>query len=204
MTVLPADEAGLAAAGEALRRGELVVAPTDTVYGVLCRADDPAALGRLRTARQARTADGCTVLTHKPRRLSAVADVPEAAERLMAAFWPGPLTLLLAATAAGDLEPAVTDGVLAVRMPADPVLLRLLDANGPLACSAASPAGHPPPHTAEAAAALPGVSLILDEGVRKRRPSTVVDCTGGRLEVRREGAIPTVEISRLCESATAL
>ena len=187
-----------------LRDGGVLVGPTDTVYGVLADVSQPDAVERLRSVRAAPSSTPPAVLLHNPRFVPAVAAaVPEAAERLMAAYWPGPLSLILRAKA--DLEWALGRhrDVIMLRMPAEPFLLQVLYDVGPLACTAAGVAGSPAPGSAEAARASLGdaVDLYVDGGERAREPSTVVDVTRGGVEVLRSGAVSEGDVAEVVSGA---
>jgi L-threonylcarbamoyladenylate synthase len=200
-TVLRLDDVELQTARQraaaVLNDGGLVVVPTDTVYGVLANPFHPEGANRVFAARQAARTVPLPVVIHNPRQLPALArDVSETAERLMASYWPGPLTLLLRAgeTMAWDLGDDVS--AVAFRMPAEPVVLQILASTGPLACTAASIAGDPPPTTVEEAQAALGeaVDLYIDGGQRAGRASTVVDVSRGGAEVRRVGAVSADDV----------
>ena len=127
--------------------------------------------------------------------------VPDAAVALMDAFWPGPLTLLLAAqpTLAWD-QPA--GAPVAVRMPLHPVALAVLAATGPLAVTAANAAGHDAPSTVDEALEQLGdvAAIVLDAGTLPRgRPSTVVDVTG-EPRIARAGELTVEQIQAACPS----
>jgi len=173
----------------ALRRGELVIVPTETVYGLAADHQNPLALEKLFEAK-GRPRD-------KPIALLAAtfgdlerqgAQWPPAARRLAARFWPGPLTLVLDSPA----------GRLGFRVPDHPVMLALLHAWGRvLAVTSANRSGAPPALTAAAAleALATFVALALDAGPATGGvPSTVVKVTGTQLEILRGGAIPAEEI----------
>jgi L-threonylcarbamoyladenylate synthase len=184
-------------AGEVLEAGSLVVAPTDTVYGVLANAFLPEATQRVFEARGASREAPLPVLVHNPRQLPALArEVPETAERLMASYWPGPLTLLFQATGTLAWDLGEDAGMVAVRMPAEPVVLQIVSAVGPLACTSAGAAGAPAPTTLEQARSELGdyVDLYLDGGPRTGRPSTIVDVSSGGAEVLRVGAISADDV----------
>jgi tRNA threonylcarbamoyl adenosine modification protein (Sua5/YciO/YrdC/YwlC family) len=175
----------------ALRASEVVVMPTDTVYGVVADAFDPRATTALRDAKGLPPAAPLTVLIRSPRQVSGlVSEIPEAADRLMASYWPGPLTLVLPATD-GLTWDIGTRSVVALRMPTDELLLEVISDVGPLVCSAASRPADEPPHTvADARAALgEGVALYVDDGVRDGPWSTIVDLTRDHATVLREGAV---------------
>jgi L-threonylcarbamoyladenylate synthase len=182
--------------GAALREPALVVLPTDTVYAVVADAFDPRATAALRGAKGMAPTAPLTVLIRTPQQAAALAsDVPEAAERLMASYWPGPLTLLLPVNE--DLSWDIgTPTVVAVRMPAESTVLDVVADVGPLACSAAARPADPLPTTAAAArdALGDGVALYVDDGPRDGAVSTVVDLTRDHAVVLREGAVPAADV----------
>jgi L-threonylcarbamoyladenylate synthase len=186
--------AALTAAVDALQTGELVVAPTDTVYAVLADAFDLDATAKLRRLRGTAATSPLTVLLRSPKQLAGlVTEVPLAAERLMAAYWPGPLTLILPDAGAMQWDLGRTDRTVAVRMPLDDIAIELAKAVGPIAFSAAGRAGDPPPVTVEEARAVLGdeVACYLDAGSRSDRAvSTVVDLTRTEPAVLRVGLLP--------------
>lgn len=191
-------EAGVLAAVEALQAGELVVLPTDTVYGVAADAFNPLAVGRLLAAKGRGRDLPTPVLVPNARTLDGLADtVPQQARDLADAFWPGGLTLVLrhAATLAWDLGD--TWGTVAVRVPLDPVALAVLDRTGPLAVSSANRSGMPPATDAAEAASQLGtaVEVYLDGGPSGEPvPSTIVDLTGVTPTVLRLGAVSLEEL----------
>jgi tRNA threonylcarbamoyl adenosine modification protein (Sua5/YciO/YrdC/YwlC family) len=189
---------GITEAVEALRRGELVVLPTDTVYGVAADAFSPAAVGRLLEAKGRGREVPTPVLVPSARTLEGLAaSVPQVARDLVDAFWPGALTLVLrqAPTLAWDLGD--TKGTVAVRMPLDPVALAVLEQTGPLAVSSANRSGLPPALDAAEAARQLGtaVDVYLDGGpCGEPVPSTIVDLTGDTPVVLRQGALSLEEL----------
>jgi L-threonylcarbamoyladenylate synthase len=182
--------------GTVLREPDVVVMPTDTVYGIVADAFDPRATAALRSAKRLASTAPLTVLIRTPRQAAALAsDVPEAADRLMASYWPGPLTLVLPVNA--DLGWDIgTPRVVAVRMPAETALLEVVADVGPLACSAASRPADPLPTSLAAARAALGdrVALYVDDGPRDNAVSTIVDLTRARAVVLREGAVPAADV----------
>jgi tRNA threonylcarbamoyl adenosine modification protein (Sua5/YciO/YrdC/YwlC family) len=131
------------------------------------------------------------VLIRSPRQVTGlVSEIPEAADRLMASYWPGPLTIVLPASD-GLTWDVGTRTVVALRMPTDELLLEIISDVGPLVCSAAARPVDEPPHTvADAQAALgDAVALYVDGGVCDRRWSTIVDLTREHATVLREGAV---------------
>ena len=136
-------------AAEILRAGGTVAFPTETVYGLGANAFDPTAIAKIFEAKQRPAWDPLIVHVSDRTMLAHVAELPEAAEALITAFWPGPLTLLLPRTAA--ISDAVTAGrpLVGVRMPRHPLALALIAAAGvPIAAPSANRFGHTSPTTA--------------------------------------------------------
>jgi L-threonylcarbamoyladenylate synthase len=190
---------GVDAAVAALRRGDLVVLPTDTVYGVAADAFTPAAVQRLLAAKGRGRDMPVPVLVGAWRTLDGLASsVSPTARSLVEAFWPGPLTLIVPAAASLAWDLGETRGTVAVRMPLDPVALAVLEQTGPLAVSSANRTGSPPPAEAAQARSQLGtsVAVYLDGGpTGDPVPSTIVDLTGDRPRVVRAGALPTDQVS---------
>lgn len=186
-------EAAVTAAVEALQRGELAVLPTETVYGVAADAFTDAATAAVFEAKRRSRRFPLPVLIRSPKQLAGLCTVvPEPAELLMAAYWPGPLTIVVPSepNLAWDLGDA--QGTVAVRMPFDDVTLDIIRNIGPLAVTSANLAGQPPATTADAARHQLGdaVEVYVDDGPRRgRRPSTVVDLTRAAPAILREGAV---------------
>ena len=195
---------GLAAAATALRTGELVVLPTDTVYGVGADAFHPAAVTSLLAAKGRGREMPPPVLVGTVRAASAlVEDFGTYGHDLIEEFWPGGLTLVCRASRTLDWDLGDTRGTVAVRMPLHPVALELLKETGPLAVSSANRSGSPPAVTAAQAEQELGdvVSVYLDGGPCPGDvPSTIVDLTGATPRLLRVGV---VSIGRLRE-VTAL
>lgn len=180
----------------ALRKPELVVVPTDTVYGVIADAFNPKATMALRDAKELAPTAPLSVLIRSPRQVTGlVSDIPEAADRLMASYWPGPLTLVLPATD-GLTWDIGTRTVVALRMPTDELLLGIISDVGPLVCSAAARPPDELPRTVHDAQESLGerVPLYVDGGVCSGEWSTIVDLTRDHATVLREGAIPSDDI----------
>ena len=186
-------QAGVDAAVTALRRGELVVLPTDTVYGIAADAFNASAVASLLEAKGRGRDMPTPVLVPALRTLDGLLDnVPPVARELAEAFWPGGLTLVVhhAATLAWDLGD--TKGTVGLRMPLDPVALAVLEQTGPLAVSSANRSGLPPATDAAEAARQLGraVEVYLDGGPAGAPvPSTIVDLTGDAPRVLRDGAL---------------
>ncbi|MFH9352162.1 L-threonylcarbamoyladenylate synthase [Kitasatospora sp. NPDC017646] len=187
--------AGLREACAALRRGELVVLPTDTVYGVGADAFDPEAVARLLRAKGRGRNMPSPVLVGSPGDLDDLVDgLPRRASELMAAFWPGGLTLVARHKPSITWDLGDTGGTVAVRMPDHPVALELLRRTGPLAVSSANLTGKPSPQDCRAAQDMLGgaAAVYLDAGPTPAAvPSSIVDLTGPVPVLVRAGAIST-------------
>jgi len=184
---------GLEAASAALRRGELVVLPTDTVYGVAADAFNPGAVDALLAAKGRGRDMPVPVLVANQEMLAAlVGDLPEAARALTAAHWPGALTVVVRHTPHLSWDLGDARGTVAVRMPDDELALDLIARTGPLAVSSANRSGHPPATTMLDARLQLGasVAVYLDGGPRASgTPSSIVDLTGDEPRLLREGAL---------------
>ncbi|HSP52375.1 MAG TPA: L-threonylcarbamoyladenylate synthase, partial [Cryobacterium sp.] len=131
--------AGMRLARSAIGRGALVVIPTDTVYGIAADAFDPAAVQRLLDAKGRDRSSPPPVLIPGIPTLDALAqNIPQPVRDLVAAFWPGGLTVVLNAQPSLAWDLGDTRGTVALRMPSNPVALDLLSETGPLAVSSAN------------------------------------------------------------------
>ena len=186
-------EAGLQAAQAALRRGELVVMPTDTVYGVAAEAFDPVAVDRLLAAKGRGRDMPPPVLVGTVRAaIALIQELGEMGKDLIDEFWPGGLTLIFRSSPTLVWDIGETKGTVAVRMPLHAVALGLLKKTGPLAVSSANYSGQPPATTADDAAEQLGdsVAVYLDGGkCPGDLPSTIVDLTGSVPRLLRPGVI---------------
>ena len=196
----PADRArGLSAAASAVRRGDLVVLPTDTVYGVGTDAFGRVGADRLRQAKGRGSDLPLPVLVGRPRTLDGIVlDLGEVGHALVEAFWPGPLTIVARAQPTLSWDLGGTAGTVSVRMPLHPLAIELLRETGPMAVTAANRSGlEPPSSSAEAQRQLgEDVAVYLDAGPLPPGPmSTVVDVSGDRPRLLRDGGL-TVELLR--------
>jgi L-threonylcarbamoyladenylate synthase len=194
-------EDGLADASRAVQRGRLVILPTDTVYGVGADAFDPEAVQRLLEAKGRGRQMPPPVLVSAKSTVEALAiGIPEWASALVQELWPGPLTLVLRQQPSLQWDLGETRGTVAVRMPDHKVALELLARTGPLAVSSANRTGLPAATDAEAAEEMLGeeVRVILDAGPTPGpSPSTIIDCTGERGRVLRQGVLPLARINEI-------
>jgi L-threonylcarbamoyladenylate synthase len=200
--VLRATHFELDAAVQALRNGELVAFPTETVYGLGAHAGHPGALRRVFELKGRPTSHPLIVHLDSVRFLTRWArEVPAAAERLAASFWPGPLTLVL--PKAHSVHPLLTGGqdTVAVRIPAHPMAQQLLTAfGGGIAAPSANRYGRLSPTRAEHVRDEFGeaVSVILDGGDSKLGlESTIVACLDDSVRLLRPGSISLSQLQRV-------
>jgi tRNA threonylcarbamoyl adenosine modification protein (Sua5/YciO/YrdC/YwlC family) len=211
---------GMRLARAAIGRGELVVIPTDTVYGVAADAFDPAAVQRLLDAKGRGRQSPPPVLIPGIPTLAALAEtVPQEVTDLVQEFWPGGLTVVLPAQPSLVWDLGETRGTVALRMPSDTIALELLSETGPLAVSSANLTGRPAARTAAEAEAMLGdsISVYLDGGAAGSRyesvdgrdsSSTIVDATAlaagaGPLRILRHGVISAERIRSVVGDALA-
>ena len=191
-------DAGIEQAALRLRAGEVVVLPTDTVYGIAADAFRPEGCGRIFTVKGRERRFPLPVLLRSPKQLLGLCTVvPEVTERLMAAYWPGPLTLVVPADPNLRWDLGESQGTVAVRMPLDDVTLEVIRAVGPLAVTSANRSGQPAATTVAEAYEQLGdeVPLYLDDGERRAlAPSTIVDLTRTEPVVLRAGALDEEEL----------
>ena len=187
------DPVAIRAAADLIRRGLVVAYPTDTLYGLAVDPRNAEAVRRLFALKGRPDTSALTLIAADLAQVRAAGLVTAAAERLAARWWPGPLTIVLAAETA--LAPAVLAGgtTVGIRIPAHPVATALArEAGFAITATSANRSGMPAAETAAAvAAALPDVDAIVDAGpVRGGRPSTLVDASRLPLALLRDGVVP--------------
>lgn len=194
-------EAGVAAAALAVQRGQLVVLPTDTVYGIGADAFSPEAVRSLLEAKGRGRDMPPPVLVSAATTLDALAvGVPSYARALIQELWPGPLTLVCRQQPSLQWDLGDTRGTVAVRMPDHEVALELLSRTGPLAVSSANKTGLNAATDADAAESMLGeqVEVLLDAGPTPGEvPSTIVDVTGDKGRVLRLGAVSLERLNEI-------
>ena len=200
MTAHPAcfapDEAGLAAAIEAIRRGQPIIVPTDTVYGLAVLADDPAALDVVFSLKHRPAERSIAVLVADLDQVNEIAVMHAHERRIAERRWPGPLTLVLPLRQPARLVGA-PDNTIGVRCPNEAFVQRLARVVGPLATTSANRSGEPTPTAAlDAAAVLDGeVAVVIDDGPRAGQASTVARVSQtGEVTVFRQGELTRAEL----------
>ncbi|MDQ1621519.1 MAG: L-threonylcarbamoyladenylate synthase [Actinomycetota bacterium] len=193
---------GLEVATSAVKRGDLVVLPTDTVYGLGTDAFDPEAVASLLEAKGRGRDLPVPVLVGTIQTLDGIATgLSDVARALVEGFWPGGLTLVARVQPSLQWDLGETGGTVAVRMPLHPVAIELLKSTGPMAVSSANRSGQRPATTVDEAVDQLGesVSVYLDGGPSGAPvPSTIVDVT---LEVPRVLRVGDVTVEALREVA---
>jgi len=193
----------LNAASLAVQRGQLIVIPTDTVYGIAADAFDADAVAALLAAKGRGREMPPPVLISAATTLDALAvDVPDYARALVKEFWPGPLTVVCKEQSSLRWDLGDARGTVAVRMPDHEVTLELLERTGPLAVSSANKTGQLPARDAEAAEEMLGedIALIVDAGpILDLDPSTIVDVTTSPGRVLRRGVLSLEQLNAVLE-----
>jgi tRNA threonylcarbamoyl adenosine modification protein (Sua5/YciO/YrdC/YwlC family) len=193
-------ERALTACAAAVRRGDLIVIPTEQVYGLATDAFHMGGTSALRELKGYATHVSLPVLVATSTMVSGIAQSTPLAEELIEAFWPGGLTLVLPPqpTLAWD---ASAGGPVAVRMPLHPFTLALVQRTGPLAVTSANPPGIDPPTTIDGALLCLGdhVTLAVDTGPCPEggESSSIVDLTGPEPVLVREGAVSRAQLASL-------
>ncbi len=204
----PREERSLRACVTALRSGNVAIFPTDTVVGIGASTDAPDALTMLYKAKGRDAEKPVAWLVGSRQDLSKYGEgVPGYAMALADAFWPGPLTLVVAASSEVDARFRSNAGTIGLRMPASSAALQLIRRLGaPLATTSANRAGEAAPCSMGDVDPYFAPEAVRFDGCSNRGPasgtaSTVVDCTGSMPRVLRAGTIPSSEINRIATSA---
>jgi tRNA threonylcarbamoyl adenosine modification protein (Sua5/YciO/YrdC/YwlC family) len=187
----------------AVQAGGLVVLPTDTVYGLGTKPDDPQAVRRIFEAKGRSRDLELPVLVPSVEAAGTIVVLDARARALADRFWPGPLTLILRRTAmSAGWDLGGDAGTLGVRMPRHALAQAVLERTGPLAMTSANRSGEPPATTCEELHRIFGdrVEVFLcEERARAGVASTVADLTGGAIRVLRLGAISPAELGAALE-----
>ena len=193
---------------EILGRGGVVAVPTDTLYGLAAAALNEAAVGRVFRIKGRQREVALPLLLADPSEIQTYAvDVPDVTWPLVDRFVPGPLTLVLKKA---DAVPGIVSGglaTIALRVPDHPVPRRIVTELGqPITGTSANRSGQAPSTSPDAIRAELGrdVDLVVDGGSGIGLPSTVLDLSGDRPRVVREGAVSSREIEEVCGEPVAV
>lgn len=196
-------ELGLRTAAAEVAEGKLVVMPTDTLYGLGCDAFNPAAVNSLLATKKRGPDMPVPVLIGSWDTIRGLVHTyTDQAQRLVEAFWPGGLSLVIEQAPSLQWNLGDTRGTVMLRMPLHPVAIELLRTTGPMAVSSANISGEAPPTTAHAAKQQLGqaVATYLDGGECPiGEPSTILDLSGDSPRILREGAISAERIAEVLE-----
>lgn len=194
-------ETGIASAISALKGGRLVVMPTDTVYGIGADAFDGDAVAALLAAKGRGRDMPVPVLVGSWHTIQGlVYSVPNSAQELIRAFWPGALSLVVRQAPSLQWDLGDANGTVMLRMPLHPVAIELLREVGPMAVSSANVSGRPAAVTAAQARDQLGnlVEVYLDGGpAEQQTASTIVDLTGAHPRVLRQGPVTLDAIAKV-------
>jgi len=194
------DAAGLSAAIDAIKAGEPIIIPTDTVYGLAVLAGDVTGLDRIFALKRRPTERSIAVLVGDVDQAAELAALNKFERRVAAQCWPGALTLVLNRLETADPTIGRADGTVGVRCPNNAFVRMLALAVGPLATTSANISGEPTPsEAAEAAAALDGAVVVsIDGGRCAGQASTVARVDhDGDVMVFREGEYTQNELEKL-------
>lgn len=190
----PRSQSAVDAAVAVLQSGGTVVLPTDTVYGIAALPDDSEALAMIHALKQRPDHQPLAVLVADPTQANdLVLPQTAAVKAVMAAFWPGALTLVMARRSNHrHLGLGGDPATLGVRCPASPIARAIAAGASPIATTSANRHGHPTPHDAVAAVrSMAGsVGLVIDGGPCREQPSTVVDVSAEPWRLLRAGPVP--------------
>lgn len=193
--------AGLKAAVDAVKAGQLVVLPTDTLYGLGCDAFNNEAVANLLATKHRGPDMPVPVLVGSWDTIQGLVHSYSAqAKELVEAFWPGGLSIIVPQAPSLPWNLGDTRGTVMLRMPLHPVAIELLRQTGPMAVSSANISGHTPPTTVlEARQQLnQNVAVYLDGGeCALATPSTIVDISGPAPKILREGAISAERVGEV-------
>lgn len=181
----------------ALQAGQVVVLPTDTVYGLAALPTDASAIEQL-FALKGRAADTpLAVLCASAEQALELAAAPDAVRAAAQRWWPGPLTLVVTRRAGVGLHLGEPPDTIGLRVPDHDLVLAVAAAVGPIAATSANRHGEPSAVTAahaEAALGAEGLGLVVDGGTLAPTASTVVDATGPIWNILREGPIRGADV----------
>ena len=204
--VVTDDQAGRALALDVLRAGGVVALPTDTVYGIAVALQTPGGIERLFTAKRRAPDKGIMLLLDDVAQAGEIGVMTPAARALVAACWPGGLTVVVPQRPDVRLPAVLTGGArtIGLRAPAHETPRALAKGVGPLPVTSANVSGLPEATDAAQILAQLGdaINLILDGGPAHGGPaSTVVDCTGERAIILRAGAVSLQRVAAILDAA---
>jgi L-threonylcarbamoyladenylate synthase len=204
--IVPDDATGRALAVEVLRKGCIVALPTDTVYGIAVSLATPGGIERLFHVKRRPPDKAVMLLLDDARQAARAGTITSAAAALMAACWPGGLTVVVPQRPDVRWPASLTGGnpTIGLRVPDHDAPRALARAVGPLPTTSANLSGAPEAPDAAGILAQLGeaIDLVLDGGPARGGPaSTIVDCTGDEATILRVGAVPADSVAQILAAA---
>jgi L-threonylcarbamoyladenylate synthase len=195
------EEELISIAGKILKEGGIVIAPTETKYGILGRIDEPEALRRIYQLKKRRPSQPTALFVRSHREIGRLGFETPVSEKLSRCFMPGPLTLVLK-DRSGFPPPVVVKGKIGLRFSSSPLIHRLVQEVGVnLSATSANLSEDGEPETIAEIVSMfeTGANLYIDSGRLDSLPSTVVDCSGGGYFIARKGAVEASKIKACLE-----
>lgn len=197
MKIVKADEEGLRVAAEAMKKGGVVIYPTETVYGIGCIPSDPDASMRICEIK-GRAENPLPLVCSDTEMARRIVQFNGAAEKLAKAFWPGPLMFILPAKVVYPMWVTHGKKTLGLRVPGSEITRKLAEyAGGVIVSTSANKSGEPPTETAKEANSQTGfkVDVVVDGGPSPGGdPSTILDLSGNEMWILRSGPISGAQI----------
>ncbi len=196
---MPCDHNGIIMAYNTVRKGGIVIFPTDTVYGIGCDPFNDKAVRMIYRIKGREGSKQLPVLGFSIYEISKIAVFDKLSEKFATKFWPGPLTLILDVKEERIAESLGLDKKIAVRVPSHPCTLKLLKECKLLVGTSANLSGHPPAaDPKEIIEKLEGYDILLDGGkILDPVESTIVEVMGDRFRIVRQGKISEEELLAL-------
>ena len=204
LPLIIAPSASLDEAAAVFKNGGIIVYPTETFYALGADPFNPVAIKRLFDLKGRPSSMPLSVIVKDAAMLGCItSNITPLAQRLMDAFWPGPLTIIFDGLPSLPAELTASTGSVAARVSSDPVCCRLLDAlDAPVTATSANPTGKPPASDASVVNEYfdGRIDLLIDGGrLKEASGSTIVDCRGHSPIIVRHGMITEADIMRVCQ-----
>ena len=197
--IVACDSHGIKLAASTVKKGGLVVFPTDTVYGIGCDPRNPKAVGAIYKIKKREESKNLPVLGYSKNEISKIAIFDKLSDKIADSFWPGPVTLVLKLKDNEIKESMKLNGKIAVRVPNHPCALSLLKECKIMVGTSANYSGNPSfSDSKEVLKNFSGFDVFLDGGkIPNSNESTVVEIVDGNLKILRPGKITKMEITAL-------
>ena len=197
--IVACDPPGIKLAASTVKKGGLVVFPTDTVYGIGCDPRNPKAIDAIYKIKKREESKNLPVLGYSKKEISKIAIFDKLSNKIADRFWPGPVTLVLKLKDKKIKESMKLDDKIAVRVPNHPCVLSLLKECKIIVGTSANYSGNPPfSDSKKVLENFSGFDVFLDGGIiPNSNESTVVEIVEGDLKILRPGKITKMEITAL-------